>query len=103
MLLLFFLTSEGWKKRDASILFGNGLLQEITDGGQKVVLGTGVIGVATCIDRAWPVGHGGRPYAAFVKVAFVSSERAIGIPELGLMTSFEVSSVVRGEEDKGIL
>ena len=81
---------------------GHGLVEQVTDGGKDVILRTGQVTDAAGFDRARPAGHGRGTDAALIKIALVATQRAVGIPELRVVTTLEVGAVVRGEEDQGV-
>lgn len=84
-------------------MIGHRQVDKFTHGGEDIPKSTDVIGGSSGCNDAGPTGEHGSADSSFVHVAFVSAEAAGGIPKLGIMTAFKVSSVVAGENDERVV
>ena len=103
-IVVLLLTSplESGKKGDTVGLFRRWLTSQICHGRHHIPEGTDVITLRTRFNLARPAGKKGSINSPLVQISFDSTQRAIGIPEIGIVSALPVSAIVTAKKDQGI-
>ena len=62
-----------------------------------------MIALTPRLDLTWPAGQEGRIDSTFIKIALDAPQWPVGVPEIRIMTSLTVGSIVAGEKDQSIV
>lgn len=100
-LLLLFL--EKRKKGDSVDLVGNRLFSEVGHGGEDVPKCAQMIGGATSVNDGRPADQHGRADASLVHVTLHTPERSSRVPEVGIVSTFAVRSIVRSKNHESVV
>ena len=94
---------ERGKEGDPVDVLGRLNAGKFAGGGEEVVKGERFVGLGAAGDIAGPPGDGRHANAAFVEIAFVSAQRAVGVEVFVLVAAFGMRAIVRGEDHQGVV